>query len=100
MSVLMPDAVIRVRFLTPEEGGRKSSIEGERYGCPIMVGEQGFDGRFVLEAGRCLEPGRTYDIKVAFLDPESALSVLQEETLISLWEGRTIAEGKILRLLP
>ena len=99
MKAMKPDAVIKVRFLTTEEGGRESAIEGERYGCPIMVDGHGFDCRFVLTGATRFDLGETYKIEVKFLNSESAMNELEIGTMISLWEGKTIAEGKILTLL-
>ena len=93
------DAVIEITFLTTEEGGRKSLIEGDRYGCPILVDGRGFDCRFVLAEPSRFELGRTYQIGVKFLDAESAMAELKEGYAISLWEGKTIAKGRVVKLL-
>ncbi len=97
--MMVPDALLEVRFLTTDEGGRASPIEGDCYGCPLIVNGFGFDCRFVLEGARRFELGGTYQIGVKFLCAESALKELQEETEISLWEGQTIAEGNVIKLL-
>ncbi|WP_303907142.1 hypothetical protein [Thiohalomonas denitrificans] len=93
------EAVIRVRFLTPEEGGRKTPIEGERYGCPLMLNGQGFDCRFVLDGYACFELGKSYEIPVKFLNPVLALKELREGTEISLWEGKIIARGVVIKVM-
>lgn len=98
MRTMQPDAVIEMTFLTTEEGGRKSPIEGDRYGCPIMVDGHGFDCRFVLGEASRLELGRTYQIGVKFLSPDLAMAELKEGDAISLSEGKTIATGKVLKL--
>lgn len=94
---MKPEAVIRVRFLTTEEGGRKSPIEGDKYGCPIMVNEHGFDCRFILDGGARFELGESYEISVKFLNPDLALKELREGIEISLWEGKTIARGEVVK---
>ena len=99
MNSLNPDIIIEVRFLTAEEGGRRSPIEGGRYGCPIIANGRGFDCRFVLEGTKRFEPGKTYRIQVKLLDAATALSELKEEAEISLWEGRNIAEGRVFKVL-
>ena len=92
------DAVIEITFLTTEEGGRKSLIEGDRYGCPILVDGRGFDCRFVLAERSRFELGRTYQIGVKF-HAETAMAELEEGDAISLWEGKTIAKGRVVKLL-
>lgn len=96
---MQPDAVIEVTFLSCEEGGRTSPIEGDQYGCPLMVNGHGFDCRFVLSEASRFELGKTYPIRVKFLFPELALAELREGDAIRLWEGKTIARGKVLKLL-
>ncbi|HFD11985.1 MAG TPA: hypothetical protein ENJ32_05920 [Crenotrichaceae bacterium] len=96
--MMKPEAIIHVRFLTTDEGGRKSPISGERYGCPVMVGSDGYDCRFVL-SDILFELGKEYDIPIKFLNPNIAFQHLQVGTEISLWEGKTIGIGKVVKLI-
>lgn len=92
--MMKKEATIFVRFLTTEEGGRQTSIESDRYGCPLMIDDnQGFDCRFVLEEVTLFELGKEYEIEVKFLSPEKALGSLQEGDEIYLWEGKRIGVG-------
>ncbi|NJM37555.1 MAG: hypothetical protein HC845_06650 [Akkermansiaceae bacterium] len=98
---MKPDALIRVRFLTSAEGGRKSDLFFSRYGCPMFIDgydENGFDCRFILETDTHLEPGISHEIKIKFLNPDLALARLHEGASISLWEGRTIATGQVVAI--
>jgi hypothetical protein len=98
--MMKKEAIIFVRFLTTEEGGRQSSIEGDRYGCPLMIDDtQGFDCRFILEGVSVFELGKEYEIAVKFLNPENALSHLSEGDEISLWEGNKIGVGTVKKFL-
>lgn len=92
----MPDAVIRVRFLREAEGGRRTDISNSAYGCPLFISGQAFDCRFAdtTEYVYCL--GHEYTIPVKFLTPNLALPLLSIGHKISLWEGKTIAEGMVL----
>jgi hypothetical protein len=92
----MADAVIRVRFLREAEGGRRTDISGSSYGCPLFISGQAFDCRFLdaTEDGYCL--GHEYTIPIKFLTPNLALPLLGIGQKISLWEGKTIAEGMVL----
>lgn len=90
------EAIIFVRFLTAAEGGRHTSIESDRYGCPLMIDDtQGFDCRFVLNGVTVFELGKEYDIAVKFLNPEEALQYLNEGDEIFLWEGKKIGVGTV-----
>ena len=95
---MKPDALIRIRFLTPAEGGRASAIDTDRYGCPVIVNDHGFDCRFVLETPTRFELGHSYDIPVKFLSPELALDEIGEGLSVSLWEGKTIGTGHVLKV--
>lgn len=96
---MKPDAIIRVRFLTPAEGGRANPIQGDRYGCPVMIESEGFDCRFVLDGPIHFDLGRTYDVAVKFLNPRLALKRLIEGKSVTLWEGKTIGEGRVLKVM-
>lgn len=93
------DATIFVRFLTAEEGGRQTSIESDRYGCPLMIDDkQGFDCRFVLDRVTVFELGKEYEIAVKFLNPGDALKKLHGGDEIYLWEGKRIGVGTVKRI--
>jgi hypothetical protein len=90
------DVFLNVRFKLPSEGGRMASLEGQSYGCPLVVDGEAFDCRLML-AGQKLELGKTYEIPVKFLNPDLALPKLSIGKAITLWEGKEIASGQVLR---
>jgi hypothetical protein len=90
-----PDVLIEVRFRTTNEGGRLTRIQGDFYGCPMFVNGAGFDCRLLLN-GQTLELGVTYTVEAKFLCPEIALPALSVGTKITLWEGKDVADGRIL----
>jgi hypothetical protein len=94
-----PDAIIEIRLKTTHEGGRKNaiSIADRPFGCPLFVAGEAFDCRFLLENQR-LELGRTYEIPIKFLCPETAIQKLSAGAAITLWEGKDIPIGKVIRL--
>ena len=93
-----PDAIVKVRFKTPQEDGRRSSVTGNYYGCPFFVDGEYFDCRLLL-AGRQLDLGMTYEVPVAFLRPDLVVEKLTEGKAFVLWEGKDIAAGKVIRVL-
>ena len=93
-----PDAIIRVRFKTPEENGRKSAIKASYYSCPMLIDGEYFDCRLLL-AGREVELGLSYEIPVQFLRPDLVLSKLTKGKSFVLWEGKDVASGDVLEIL-
>jgi hypothetical protein len=92
-----PDVLIEVRFRTTSEGGRSRRIQGEFYGCPMFVNGAGFDCRLSLN-GQNFELGQTYSVEAKFLCPEIALPMLHVDTKITLWEGKDVADGRIVKI--
>jgi hypothetical protein len=96
---LVPDAVLRVRFFTPEEGGRTGPVGGwgrPFYSCPLMIDDShGFDCRFLLGDLR-LELGETYEVPVAFLTPDLALRELRPGGRVVIWEGHDVGVADVV----
>ncbi|MGO8928360.1 MAG: hypothetical protein ACLQU3_15945 [Limisphaerales bacterium] len=96
-----PDVIIKVRFATPEEGGRQTALRPgivDYYGCPFVVGGEAFDCRLIL-TGRTLELGQTYEVPVKFMNWPLVGPRLMEGTPFVLWEGKDVATGSIVRVV-
>lgn len=91
------DILISIYLLKPNEGGRKTDIEGDIFKCPIFVNQTGFDCRLILH-GKKMILGTNHTLPAAFLDRDSALSKIKTGTKISLWEGKTIGYGEVLEI--
>ena len=96
---MQPDAMITIRFLSPEEGGRSQAAGGRTFGCPMFIDGEGYDCRLLLE-GLVLQTGKLYEVPVKFLRRDYADARLHVGNPITLWEGRTIASGTISRVFP
>ena len=81
------EAIIKIRFLNPDEGGRKNAIESGKFSCPLIIDEKAFDCRFEIEPGSRILLGETIEIPVQFRDPDSALKLLFVGKTITLWDG-------------
>ncbi len=92
-----PDAIIEVRFRTARAGGKQKPIRGDFYSCPLVVGPMMFDCRLIL-SGKLIDFGETYKIPIKLLNPQAALPYLLKGKPIKLWEGKDIADGKIIEL--
>jgi hypothetical protein len=94
------DAIIEIRFKTTSEGGRTMPIGLSKvpfYACPLLANEQAFDCRIFLD-GKLLELGKIYELPVKFMNSEFALSLLSVGEHLTLWEGKEVADGKILEI--
>jgi|SRR6185312_8705995 len=91
-----PDATIQVLVKRSEDGGRQTPIESGVYGCPLFIGDKGFDCRLLID--ETLQPGALYELPVKFMNPAGALPLLSLGTAIALWEGQEIATGKVIAL--
>ena len=104
--VLLPNALIRVRFLLPEEGGMKSNKTIEwtpemqtGFGCPMRIGEDLHDFRTLISETTTYILGEMYDLYVKFLCPELVLPKLRKDMEIELWAGKTIAKGNVIEII-
>ena len=96
--MMKPDVIVKLRFFTTAEGGRNTAVEGQFYACPLFVDGQGFDCRLLLD-GRRLELGSTYEVPVKFLHRELALPKLGVGKDVTLWEGRNVAQGQVVKII-
>ena len=94
---MRPDAIVKVRFRTEVEGGRRKPVWGPHFGCPMEIGNEKFDCR-LYPGGRTLEAGTLYEVAVKFLCPDNAKPKLSRVGEFTLWEGRTIADGQLVRI--
>ena len=94
-----PDAIINVRFKTADEGGRKTPLVGNFYSCPLFVDGEGFDCRILLGNQR-IELGEWYHLPVKFLNRGFVVPKLAPGKPITLWEGKDVANGEVLEVLP
>ena len=97
--IVRPDAIIEVRFKTAGEGGRETSVAGDVYSCPILIDGRGFDCRIFL-GNMVVDLGEYYQLPVRFLNRDLAISMLFPGKPITLWEGKDVADGKVLDILP
>ena len=94
------EAILRVRFLTKREGGRKLAVATPHgfFTCTLFVDddEVGYDTRLLL-AELSLELGETYEVPAIFLSPALALSRLQPGAAFRIVDGKTIGRGTVVR---
>src|SRR6266568_7777809 len=100
MSDLQPDAVVRVRFLKTDEGGRATPIPpGGMFGCPFVFAGEYFDCRLFLQDRTApISPGDTVEVALKFLWPDLIKPRLRQGSPCGLWEGKIIADGVVSRV--
>ncbi|MDD5276205.1 MAG: hypothetical protein PHR16_08990 [Methylovulum sp.] len=94
---MVPDAYIEIRFRTTEENGRKTTVSGDFYACPMFIDGEGFDCRLLIK-GMELVLGTWYKVPVKFLNRDLVLPKLSVGKIVTLWEGKDIADGKVLKI--
>ena len=94
---MTPDAYLKVRFMTPEEGGRNTPIQGDYYACPLFVEDEWFDCRLLI-GGKTLALGQLYELPVKFMNKDSVLPKLSIGKVVTIWEGKDIGLGAVIKL--
>lgn len=94
-----PDAIIEVRFKTTDEGGREKPVVGDFYSCPFFIDGEGFDCRVFL-GNQNIKLGEWYKLPVKFLHRDFVISKLSPGKPFTLWEGKDVANGIVLEVLP
>lgn len=96
---MKPDAIIAIRFKTTGEGGRQGPllIADHPFGCPVFIDGEAFDCRFVVR-DQAFELGATYEIPIKFLRLDLVASHLRVGKVVTLWEGKEIGSGQIVRI--
>jgi hypothetical protein len=102
----MKRVIARISLLRAEEGGRRTPISVGTYGCPVFfqgvpeLSPNGYDCRMsVSELGKPISPGDTVDeIALAFLSQDEVLPYMKPGITFTMWEGKTIGSGTVLRV--
>jgi hypothetical protein len=95
---LKADITAEVTFLPTAEGGRQGPTQADWYGCPLHFEGDYFDIRFDLSSIGCVSPGETVRVPARFLFPELIKPRLAVGSLFTLWEGRTVGQGRVLKI--
>jgi len=95
---MKPHAIVEFRLKGTPEGGRQGAFNGQFFGCVLFVDGEAFDCRLILD-GEELRPAERYTLPVAFLRPDLVLSKLAPGKGVTLWEGREIGAGHVVRLI-
>ena len=67
-----PDALITVRLLPSEQGGRQGPTPDRIFRCIMVIDGVNLDVRLNLDRQGSLQPGMIRDVEINFLNPEFA----------------------------
>src|SRR5262245_29151867 len=93
-----PDAIVEIELLATENGGRQSSLPTPQFGCPVGIAGEYFDCRVDLTEVGKISPGGKATVPMAFLFPEFVKPLLAPGVQFTLWEGRTIGHGRVIKV--
>jgi hypothetical protein len=91
------DALVRIRLLPTDAGGRQGPTPDRWFGCIFAYQGEMYDCRLILEESGSLFPGSEAIVPIQFLNP-GVVSYLRQGSRFELWEGKIIGEGEVVRI--
>lgn len=91
-----PHLIAEIELLTTEDGGRRTAITAESYGCPVGFEGEFFESRLDLSEVGPIAPGGRVRVPVRFFHPELIVPRLTTGSSFTLWEGKTIGRGTVI----
>lgn len=98
MALWPPDAVVELRLLPSDAGGRAGPTPAGWWGCPLSINGDLFDGRFDLSETGLLWPGESRVVPVKFLSPDLVRPRIAVGQELRIWEAGFIGEATVLAL--
>lgn len=93
-----PDAVVELRLLPSDAGGRAGPTPAGWWGCPLSIDGDLFDGRFDLSETGPMWPGESRVVHVKFLSPNLGRSRIVVGQELRVWETKFIGDATVLTL--
>ena|SRR5579871_1377292 len=94
-----PDIIASVRFYPTEQGGRKGPTPPHIFRCPLEFEGEKFDCGLHLDETGSLAPGMSAKVPITLLFPALLKPRLKVGSRFTLWEGRTIADGVVEKVI-
>lgn len=95
MTTLKPDIIATITFVMTQQGGRKSPIMHEAFGCIFEHAGQTNDCRLLVAGMGDIWPGQKVTVPIVFLCPDLVLPRIKVGDVFTLREAKTIAHGII-----
>jgi hypothetical protein len=93
-----PEITAEITMLTTARGGRDDAIPEGEYRGILSARGQHFSFRSEVTVTGGLKPGRVRMLDIQFLFPALALPFFKEQDEFNLWEGGTIAHGRVVKV--
>jgi translation elongation factor EF-Tu-like GTPase len=100
MNMVKADFRARVKFLSAEEGGRKTVATAEFLTPLLQFGGEWWSSRMWIAPVRPVKPGDTVEVDISVLRADLILAYLHVGDSFNLREGRKIADGEVLEIFP
>lgn len=96
---MTPGILAEVTFFPTAEGGRKGPTPASQFRCPLHYSGEFFDCCLDLSGIGPIAPGTTVQVRIEFLVPELIMPRLNPGDEFTLWDGRTVARGRVMVVL-
>ena len=95
-----PQLRVSLTLRPPQLPSEDVPVAEGQYRCALVVDNQGFTARWVVQPGELLRRGQAQEIGIEFLSPAIALPRFVPDTAFRMLVGESfIADGRVLRLL-
>lgn len=98
-NITQPDIIVSVRLFSTTEGGRASPTPPKVFRCVFEFEGEAFDCALLLDGVGALSPGSEAEVPVAFIFPQYIKERLRPGSHFSLWEGKYIAVGEVIKIV-
>lgn len=96
-----PQLQVSLTLRPPQLPSEDVPVAEGQYRCALVVDNQGFTARWVVQPGQSMRRGQAQEIGIEFLSPALALPRFVPDTVFRMMVGESfIADGRVLRRLP
>jgi hypothetical protein len=92
-----PNILAEITLYPATQGGRKSTILQGEYRGVLGIGADHFSVRFAVESSNGFPAGETKIVGIQFLFPETAITSFSVGSTFTIWEGRDIGRGHVIK---
>ena len=98
-SPVAPQVAALIQITAKESWGRTPPQLGVEFRFPLVVGGLAYIARFSVSDGDAFSRGMPIEVPIEFMFPDKALPRFTPGTQFTIWDGKDIGTGKVLRLV-